>query len=203
MPSKRLCRKREQNLNQNSAKTRQDAKKTWKTDFDLPVGVSLSTQRQVEVMTAKIGSTPERNISFPCERHIQHYDAEIFRGESIGTAADEAFRILQQVITAEGKDQTPSRIKLNRSVDTLELDPGQQVTIRLHFSGVLARSITEAVATFLVVPRSGASCRLLVKALVRYRSGWAAWLRPGARTALTHLFRRDLLEIKRLAESAR
>src|SRR5437660_2405183 len=155
-----------------------DVKKTWKTDFELPVGMSLSAQRQVEVMTAKLESTPERNISFPCEQHIRGCDAEFFRGESIETSADLVFRALRQSIDAKGQSQIPSRIPFPCSFEVIDLVPGRQMTFRLHYKGFLARYITEAVATYLVVPRAGASCRLLIKALVRYRGGWVAWLRP-------------------------
>jgi hypothetical protein len=153
-------------------------------------------------MTARLGSTPERKISFPCERHVRRYDAEFFRGESIETTGDLTFRVLQQTLEGKRKDQILSRIPLKRSVDVLDLEPDRQITFRLHFGGFLARSIAEVVATYLVVPRSGANCRLLVKALVLYRKGWIAWLRPAVSTLLTHHFRRDLLEIKRSAEGA-
>lgn len=188
-------------VDRNETDPQPGAKKSWKKGFDLPVGASLSAQRQVEVMTAKLGSTPERNSPFPCEQHIQDHNAELFRGESIETPADVAFRALQQTIA--GSSQVQSRLRLIRSFDVLEVKPGEHVTFRLHFHGFLARTVVEAVATYLVVPRSGVSCRLLAKALVCYGDGWAACFRPAASTALTHYFRRELLKIKGLAEGTR
>lgn len=182
-----------------TAEQTQHVTKTWKKDFELPVGMSLSAQRQVEVMTAKLGSTPERNLVFPCEQHIQSYDAEFFRGESIEATCDAVFHVLEQIVV--GKDQIRSGII--HSVDVLEFEPGYHATLRLHFRGFVSSSVIEAIATYLVVPRSGTSCRLLVKVLVRYRGGWIGLLRPVMSRALTRHFRLNLLEAKHSAEALR
>lgn len=167
---------------------RRDVKTSWKRDFELPVGVSLSARRQIEVMTAKLGSTPERNLSFPCERYILEYDHALLQGESIEAPAPVAFCVLQHVI-ANG--------------DLLEIESDRQMTLRLHNKGFLAGCISETVGTYLVVPRAAASCRLLLKVLLHYRCGWQGrLLRVPARLVLSNLLHRDLLEIKRMAEGS-
>ena len=163
-------------------------KTSWKKDFELPVGVSLSAQRQIEVMTAKLGSTPERNLSFPCERYLSRYDHALFQGESIDASAPAVFRALQQ-LTATG--------------DVLEIELDRQLTFHLADKGFSGYCISETAATCLIVPRSTENCRLLLKVLLRYRSGWQSrLLRAPARLVLRNLLRHHLLAVKRMAEGA-
>ena len=164
----------------------QEVKTSWKTDFELPVGASLSARRQVEVMTAKLGSTPERNLSFPCEQHLVTFDHMLFQGESIEAPAEVAFRVLQQVIARQ---------------DLLETESDRQITLRLHYHGFWTGCVRETVATYLVVPRASASCRLMLKVLLHYQSGWQSRvLRAPAQLVLARALRRSLLEIKQAAE---
>lgn len=163
-------------------------KGTWKTDEKLPVGVSLSERRQIEVMTARLGSTPERNLAFPCERHLPAYDQAFFRGESIDAPAATVFQALRQRVLG--------------NFEVLEIEPDRQITVRLRYREGLASFLDETAATFLVVPRATASCRILLKALVRYRRGWRGRvLRLAAPLVELHLLRRELLAVKQAAEA--
>src|SRR5215469_11255348 len=164
----------------------QNVKTSWKKDFELPVGVSLSTRRQVEVMTAKLGSTPKRNLSFRCESYVSTYDDTLFLGQSVAASAAIVFSTVQ-----------PRIAKPN----LLEIE-SNQITFRLPLKGMLARSMSEATGTYLIVPRATASCRLVLKMLVGYHYGWRGrLLRLPARLALSNFLRRELLEIKQIAES--
>lgn len=182
----------------------QKAKTSWKADFDLPVGVSLSAQRQEEVMSSKLGSTPERTQHLPCEQYLSSYDDQFIRGESIKASIDVLIRALQQRITNNRSDNITAAWRRRGSLrlDVLEIEPDRQITFRVVRAGVLALFVEECVATYLISTRAIASCRLLAKLLVRYRRGWLASLMSLIRPIiLSYLLRRDLIEIKRLAES--
>lgn len=183
-------------------------KGTWKTDEELPVGVSLSERRQIEVMTARLGSTPERNHAFPCERHLPAYDRAFFRGESVDAPAATVFQALRQRLVesslhseAAGGPPAAERPVLGK-LEVLEIEPDRQITVRLRRREGLASFLDETAATFLVVPRAAASCRVLLKALVRYRRGWRGRvLHLAAPLIEHHLLRRELLAVKRAAEA--
>jgi hypothetical protein len=180
-------------------------KGTWKTDEKLPVGVSLSARRQIEVMTAKLGSTPERNLPFPCERHLPAYDQAFFRGESIDAPAATVFQALRQRTAASAlQDETAAGPPAAGPAvlgcfEVVEIEADRQITVRLRRAEGLAALLNDAAVTFLVVPRAAASCRLLVKALVRYRSGWRRRLLRLAAPLVQFELRRELFAVKRLA----
>ena len=163
------------------------AKGSWKTHFELPVGMSLSARRQVEVMTAKLGSPPERGLSFWCERYADECDFVNLRGESIQASSEELFRAVKE---------------FTRRSEIVNVQADQHITVRLRYTGLwFGFGLRERIVTYLIVPRASSSCRILAKQLVRQRTGWR-WrvLKLMLASLSSQILRRELLQLRRIAE---
>ena len=156
----------------------------------------------------------ERLLDFPCDRHLEDSDAAYYRGVTIKAPAEMIFRWLCQMRVAPysydwidnfGR-QSPRA--LMPGLDELEI--GQRVMIGplvdferdRHLTVLMtSRMLGKMAVTYLIVPQTSTSCRLLVKLVVKYPGGPIGWLE---RLVLPWgdliMMRRQLLNFKTLAE---
>lgn len=135
------------------------------------------------------GTTPEeREMTYPCDRLMDRFDAAYYRGISVDAPAEVVYRWLCQMRIApysydlvdNGGKRSPRR--LIEGLDELELgqqiligfevvdfEPGRHITFKGGPRHV--RVFGEMVATYIAVPTGDSSCRLLVKVLAQYPKG--------------------------------
>ena len=156
----------------------------------------------------------ERSFAYPCDRHLGRSTAAYYRGVTIDAPPSIVFRWLCQMRVApysyDWIDNSGHRSPQTLTPGLDELVIGQRVmigplveferdrhlTIRMR-----SRMFGEMAVTYLIVPKSAAGCRVLVKLLVKYPSGPIGWIE---RLALPWgdliMMRRQLLNFKALAE---
>jgi hypothetical protein len=165
------------------------------------------------------GTTPaERALPFPCDSYLADADQAYFRAVDVHAPAATLFRWLCQLKAApysydllNNSGRSPRRL-----IPGLEqLAPGQLVMSIFelaafehdrHLTLVLVKPravalFGEIACSYMVVPQSAGSCRLVVKLLVRYpqRGRWALmrWILPWGDLIM---MRKQLLTLARLAE---
>lgn len=165
------------------------------------------------------GSTPaERDRAFPCDRHLRGDSDAIFRAVDVGGPSAVVFRWLCQLRVApysyDRLDNRGRRSPQELTPGLEELEVGQRfMTIFRLVDFEEGRSITlrhegpvfgRIAATYLAEGVAPGQSRLIVKMLVAYPR---APLGPLARLILPPgdlvMMRRQLLNLKRLAESER
>ena len=167
------------------------------------------------------GSTPEeRRMRYPCDRYLSGIDGEYFRATDVRAPAAVLFRWLCQLKVAPYSydliDNFGNRSprELTPGVEKLEL--GQRVMgifeivdferdnhLTVTMSDPLAISIFGRIAlSYVVLPISDDSCRLVAKMRVRYprRAPWS-WMRWFLPWGDLVMMRKQLLTLKHLAET--
>lgn len=168
------------------------------------------------------GTEPqERERNFPCDGVIAQPDETLFRGITINAPAEIVYRWLCQMRVApysydwldNGGRQSPRELipgldglargqSVMRIFDLLDFTQNQHLTIHLKPHRPASRMFGDIAISYTVIPRSRASCRLIVKLVVKYGSGMKGWL---MRLVLPWcdliMMRRQLLNFKDLAES--
>lgn len=168
------------------------------------------------------GTEPEERLqSFPCDSLIAGCDDAYFRGVTIRAQADVVFRWLCQMRAApysydwidnfgrrSPRVLTPGLDKLavgQRVMAIFELAcfvNNEHLTLRTPQGSFVSRIMGEAAASYVVVPVTGGTCRLLVKLLVRFPKGVAGGLmRRVLPWADLIMMRRQLFNFRTLAES--
>ena len=167
------------------------------------------------------GTDPqERRLTFPCDTIISQPDHALYRGVTINTKPEVVFRWLCQMRAApysydwidNGGRQSPR--ELTPGLDSLAIgqdvmsifkliafEQGRHLTIRLKPRSSASRTFGDIGVSYVVVPTSGNSCRLLVKLIGKYPNG----IRGRLMRALLPwgdliMMRRQLLNLKLLAE---
>jgi hypothetical protein len=167
------------------------------------------------------GTDPqERRLTFPCDTIISQPDHALYRGVTINTRPEIVFRWLCQMRAApysydwidnggrqSPRDLTPGLDSLAIGQDVMSIfkliafDQGRHLTIRLKPRSSASRTFGDIGVSYVVVPTSGNSCRLLVKLIAKYPNGIKGRL---MRTLLPWgdliMMRRQLLNLKLLAE---
>ncbi|HWN09661.1 MAG TPA: hypothetical protein VNO50_10395 [Pyrinomonadaceae bacterium] len=164
----------------------------------------------------------ERELGFPCDHVIAGADETLFRGITINASAEVVFRWLCQMRVApysydwldNGGRRSPRELTsgledlergqtVMRIFDLIDFAPNQHLTIRLKPRAPSIKLFGDIVVSYLLVPRSSQSCRLLVKLVVKHPSGLMGQI---GRFFLPWgdliMMRRQLLNFKTLAESA-
>jgi hypothetical protein len=168
------------------------------------------------------GTEPqERRLTFPCDDLISQPDAVLFRGVTIEAAPEIVFRWLCQMRVAPysydwidnfGK-QSPR--ELSSGVENLTIgqdvmrifnlaafERSSHLTIRIKPRSSASRTFGDVGVSYLIVPITENSCRLLVKLIAKYPPGMKGKI-MGALLPWGDLImmRRQLLNFKKLAES--
>jgi hypothetical protein len=157
----------------------------------------------------------ERRLAFPCDRYLPDADAAYFRAVDVAAPAAVVFRWLCQLKVASysyergeasPRQLTPGAEDLalgQRFMDMfglVEFEQDRHLTLALDRPGAM-RVYGQLALTYMVIPRSDKSSRVIVKVLVRYpRQGvWQAmrWILPWADMIM---MRKQLLTFKALAE---
>ena len=170
------------------------------------------------------GTKPqERSLAFPCDGAILQPDAVLYRGVTIDAPPKTVFRWLCQMRAApysydwidNGARQSPR--KLTPGLDNLAIgqdvmsifnliafEQGRHLTIRVKPRSSASRTFGDIGVSYVVVPTSGNSCRLLVKLIAKYPNGTKGRL---MRALLPWgdliMMRRQLLNFKRMAEGTK
>jgi len=163
------------------------------------------------------GTAPdERSRRFPCDRLLPDHSAAYFRGITVGASPAVLFSWLCQLRVAAYSydwvshparrsprllDSTLQEIAVGQTVmdvfELVEFEPDRHLTLRLRTPGFYP----PLAVSYVIVPLSAASCRLLVKLIVSFRRTW----RDGVARAVAPwldwvMMRRQLLNLKALAE---
>jgi hypothetical protein len=162
----------------------------------------------------------ERQGEFACDRFLERPDATLFRAVTVHASPSVLFRWLCQLRVAPysydwidnwGR-QSPRQ--LMSGIDSLEIGQDimtiftlvafrrdEHLTMQIKRGTLAFRIFGDVAGTYLIVPRTVAACRLVVKLLVRYPRG------PLGRLMSLFLpwgdlvmMRRQLLNLKSLAE---
>ena len=165
-------------------------------------------------------SAAERQLVFPCDASLIRQDAQLFRGITINAAPATVFRWLCQLRVApysydwidNGGRQSPQqltpgldRLEVGQDVMTIfsltSFIPNECLTLRLKPTRNAKKVFGELVVSYLIVPKSEVSSRLLVKLGVQYPRTVHGWLmRKLLPWGDLIMMRRQLLNLKRLAE---
>lgn len=169
------------------------------------------------------GTAPdERALLFPCDHFMPQRDAEFFRGVTIEAEPEVIFSWLCQMRIApysydlidNGGRRSPPRLiaglenlELHQTVmqifDLIAFVRNRHLTIRMKPHSTGYKIFGDIVVSYLIVRKSPANCRLLVKLIVRYRKGFGASVMRGLLPwADLIMMRRQLLNFKTLAEKA-
>jgi len=171
------------------------------------------------------GTEPEeRRLAFPCDDMIHQPDAALYRGVTVNAPPATVFRWLCQMRAApysydwldNGGRQSPRELTAGlenlvigqdvmRIFKLTAFEKDRHLTLRLKAKSSAAKTFGDIAVSYVLVPladdRSMASCRLLVKLIVKHPSGLYGRL---MRTVLPWgdliMMRRQLLNLKRLAE---
>jgi hypothetical protein len=161
----------------------------------------------------------ERSLAFPCDELALEGDAVLFRGVSVNAPTATVYRWLCQLRVAPYRydwvDNWGRRSPryLTRGLEEpalgqdfmgiftlVDFEADRHVTLRTKRASTAEKAFGDVRGTYLVASTTG-GCRLLVKPLVRYPSGFvgraARWLLPWGDLVM---MRRQLLNLKRLAE---
>jgi hypothetical protein len=173
-----------------------------------------------ESVASNWGATPaEQVLPFPCDRYLAAADGAYFRAVEVRAPATTLFRWLCQLKAApysyDWIDNFGSRSPRRLIPGLKQLAQGQRVmTIfelveferdrHLTLALVDPRAVAifgEIAGSYAIFPQADASCRLVVKLLVRYPRrwpwSWGRWLLPWGDLIM---MRKQLLTLKRLAE---
>ena len=167
------------------------------------------------------GSTPEeRRMAFPCDSHLSDIDGEYFRAVDVEAPANVLFRWLCQLKVApysydlidnfgrrSPRNLLPGLEKLARGQRVMDIFELVEFEENGHLTMVMdspwATSIFGRIAlSYVVLPKSNVSCRLVVKIRVLYPEkpprSWVRWFLPWGDLLM---MRKQLLTLKHLAES--
>lgn len=166
------------------------------------------------------GTTPgELKMGFPCDRLLPDADGEYFRAVGVAAPAGVLFRWLCQLKVApysydlvdnfgrqSPRELTPGAEKLARGqkvmtiFDLVDFREDEHLTLTLggpRMNALFGR----AALSYVVLPVSGDSCRLIAKLRVLYPErppgSWTRWFLPWGDLLM---MRKQLLTLKQLAE---
>lgn len=172
-------------------------------------------------MGATWGVEPaETAIAFPCDRVDDEFDADYYRGVTVHAPPAAVYRWLCQLRVAPysydwidnwGR-QSPQQLTPgleNLSIgqtmmtifDLIDFESDRHITVRIKPRSSAERAFGDVAGSYLIVPVAE-GCRLLVKLRVRFPRGlWGGLMRLVLPTGDLVMMRRQLLNLKRLAEA--
>ena len=160
-------------------------------------------------------TTEERRQPFTCDKHLDRADAAYFRGVTVRAPATTVFQWLCQLRVAPyshdwidnlGRKSPPELTpglenlavgqRVMRVFELVDFEPGRHLTCLTK-----SRLFGHVAVTYMVVPSTEATCRLLAKVAVRYPWPPLGWmLRILLPWGDLVMMRRQLLNLKRLSE---
>lgn len=167
------------------------------------------------------GTTPqERLLPFPCDRFVQEPCTPYYRGITVNAAAETLFPWLCQMKVAPysydwidnfgrqspqklipGLDDLVTGQKVMTIFELIDFERNRHITLRLKPNLIGSRVLGDCLVSYLIVPQTQSTCRLLVKLTIGYSPGPVHWL---MRTFVAWgdfiMMRRQLLNFKSLAE---
>ena len=165
----------------------------------------------------------ERRLPFACDARLSGADAVYFRGITVRATPERLFRWLCQLRAApysydwidnRGR-QSPRALTpglehlaigqtVMRIFTVVDFARDRHLTLRVkHGTGAFGL-LGDLAVTYLILPEGAARCRLLVKIVVRYPRGLTGFvMRRVLPWGDLAMMRRQLLNLKALAESAR
>jgi hypothetical protein len=169
------------------------------------------------------GSLPaERRADYPCDAFLPDPDDVLFRGVAVDAGAAIVFRWLCQLKVAPysydwidnwgrrsppeltaGAEELVVGQSIMRIFTLAAFEAGRHVTFVLTDEGA-ARLFGGIAGTYSVAPDGATRSRLVVKLLVRHPKRWpGTWIRPFLPAGDLVMMRKQLLNLKRLAEGGR
>ena len=165
------------------------------------------------------GSTPaERAFAYPCDRLLPDADASWYRAVDVAAPASVTFRWLCQLrvapysydwidnwgrtsprVLTPGLDALTIGQRVMRIFDLVAFESDRHLTLVLRDATTLFGRI---VVTYLVASPAPSASRIVVKLLVRYPSTHATFVRTLGPWLDLVMMRRQLLNLKALAESS-
>ncbi len=162
----------------------------------------------------------ERESIYPCDRFIPQPEAALYRGVTIDAPAEIVFRWLCQMRAApysydwidNGGRQSPQQLTpglenlavgqdVMRIFDLVDFERDRQLTLRLKLRSGASRTFGDIAVSYVIVPISRSSCRLLVKLIGNYPRGTkGSFMRALLPWGDLIMMRRQLLNLKHLAE---
>jgi hypothetical protein len=161
----------------------------------------------------------ERERDFPCDRVIARPDKTLFRGITINAPPEIIYSWLCQMRVApssydwldnrgrrspreliSGLDELAPGQSVMRIFELVDFTRNEHVTIRLKPHRPSSKIFGDIAVSYTIVPSSPASCRLIVKLVVKYPSGPGRLLRFVLPWGDLIMMRRQLLNFKELAE---
>ncbi len=165
-------------------------------------------------------TSEERSISFPCDRFADQHYAKYCRGVSVAAAPETVFRWLCQLrvalysydwISHPGRQSPQTLIPgledlavgqtMMLFFELVDFERNRQITVRHKPNTIGARVFGDVLASYLIVPQARNSCRLLVKAAIKYPAGLIGFF---TRALLPWgdllMMRRQLHNLKHLSE---
>lgn len=166
-------------------------------------------------------SADERAQPFPCDQYLPDAEEAYFRGVDVRAPVEVLFRWLCQLRAAPysydwidnwGR-RSPRRLtpglerlavgqRMMSIFELVEFEPDRHLTVVIVDPGAKAL-FGAVVGSYAVVPRAGGGCRLIVKLLVRYPRNHWAWIRWVLPWGDLIMMRKQLLNLKYLAERTR
>lgn len=168
------------------------------------------------------GTEPrERNLAFPCDNLISQPDATLYRGVTVQNSKEILFRWLCQMRAApysydwidnfgkhSPRNLSPGleNLAIGQEVmsifDLVGFEQGRHLTIRVKSRSSASRTFGDVGVSYMIVPTTEHSCRLLVKLMAKYPRG----IKGRVMRALLPwgdliMMRRQLLNFKQLAEA--
>jgi hypothetical protein len=162
----------------------------------------------------------ERTLSYPCDSFIEKPDAKLYRGVTINAPPEIVFRWLCQLRVAPysydlidnyGRQSplelTPGieNLAIGQEVmeifDLVDFEQDRHLTIRVKSGSRASRTFGDIAGSYLIVPGSRDSCRLLVKLIGKYPQGARGrFMRVFLPWGDLIMMRRQLLNLKKLAD---
>ena len=162
----------------------------------------------------------ERELIYPCDRFMPQPEAALFRGVTINAPAEIVFRWLCQMRVApysydwidnsgrqSPRELTPGLENLSVGQDVMRIfnlvdfERDRQLTLRLKPRSSFSRTFGDIAVSYVIVPSSFRSCRLLVKLIAIYPPGTkGSFMRAFLPWGDLVMMRRQLLNFKQLAE---
>lgn len=167
------------------------------------------------------GSTPiERTLPFPCDEYLPNPEGVYFRAVTVQAPAHVVYEWLCQLRVApysydwidnfgrqSPRSLTPGleNLEIGQRVMTIfklvDFEPDRHLTITLS-SPQSIEIFGEIAASYVILPQTEQSCRLVAKLLICYPHGsfwsWMRWFLPWGDL---FMMRKQLLNLKNLAEN--
>jgi hypothetical protein len=171
----------------------------------------------------------EQKLSFPCDRFIERHDAVYYRGITIYAVPKVIFRWLCQLrvapysygwidnfgikspdILTPGIDELLVGQRVMKSFKLIDFEQDRHLTVlakkatsksesRIEY--ILSRLFGDIAISYLIVPKTPNSCRLLVKLIVRYPPGiMGSFMRVFLPWGDKIMMSKQLLNFKKLSE---